>query len=171
MGFRLSITAPLQLQAKYYSTPSITTAQKGELIKAIEGAAATYDGINLLCFYLSRPFSQSSAKGETKTEMQKEIESKADGSGITIEWIVPSNFEKILNEPENADLREFFFSVESSGETSRVLPKNLTNSLPLGPEIGLVGRDEIVDELRAMLDKEKCVALVRGLGGIGKESV
>ena len=158
-------------QAKYYSTPSITTAQKGELIKAIEGAATTYDGLNMLCFYLSRPFSQSSAKGETKTEMQKEIKSKADELGITIEWIVPSNFEKILNKPENADLREYFFCVEPSGETSRVLPKCLTTYLPLGPEIGLVGRDEIVDELRAMLDKEKCVALVRGLGGIGKTAV
>ena len=158
-------------QAKYYSTPSITAAQKSELINAIEGAKATYDGLNMLCFYLSRPFSQSSAKGETKTEMQKEIESKAGELGITIEWIVPSSFEKILNEPENADLREYFFSVEPSGETPRVLPKILTNSLPTGPEIGLVGRDEIVDELCAMLDDEKCVALVRGLGGIGKTAV
>ena len=40
-------------QAKYYSTPSITAAQKSELIKDIEGAKATYDGINMLCFYLS----------------------------------------------------------------------------------------------------------------------
>ena len=158
-------------QAKYYSTPSITTGQKSELIKEIEGAEDTYDGLNMLCFYLSRPFSQKPAKGETMTEMQKEIKSKADELGITIEWIVPSNFEKILNEPENADLREYFFSVEPSGETPRVLPKCLTTYLPLGPEIGLVGRDQIVDELRAMLDEKKCVALVRGLGGIGKTAV
>ena len=158
-------------QAKYYSTPSITAAQKSELIKDIEGAKATYDGINMLCFYLSRPFPQKPARGKTKTEMQKEIESKANELGITIEWIVPSNFEKILNEPENADLRGYFFSVGSSGETPRVLPKCLTIYLPLGPEIGLVGRDDIVDELRTMLDKEKCIALVRGLGGIGKTAV
>lgn len=37
-------------QAKYYSTPSITTAQKNELIKAIEGAAHTYSGLNLFLF-------------------------------------------------------------------------------------------------------------------------
>ena len=158
-------------QAKYYSTPSITAAQESELIKAIEGAKATYDGINMLCFYLSRPFSQSSAKGETKTAMQKEIENKAEKSKITIEWIVPSYFEKILNEPENADLREYFFCVEPSGGEQRVLPKCLTTIPSIDRNIGIIGRDEVIQNLRKMLDENGCIALISGLGGIGKTTV
>ena len=52
-----------------------------------------------------------------------------------------------------------------------VYPKCFTSYIPLGPEVGLSGRNDIVDRVRAMLDSDKCVALVSGLGGIGKTAV
>ena len=51
------------------------------------------------------------------------------------------------------------------------LPKCFTTYIPVGPEVGLIGRDDIVDQVRAMLDSDKRVALVSGLGGIGKTAV
>ena len=48
------------------------------------------------------------------------------------------------------------------------MPKCLTTYLPVGPEIGLIGRDSIVDELLNMLLNTGCIVLVSGLGGIGK---
>lgn len=101
-------------QAKYYSTNSITASHKKELINAIEGAAETYRGISQLIFYISKPFSQSPIKGQTKTKMQIEIEEKAKSLGIAIEWVLPSNFEAILNRQEYSDLREYFFETEFS---------------------------------------------------------
>ena len=52
-----------------------------------------------------------------------------------------------------------------------VYPKCFTSYIPLGPEVGLIGRNDIVDQVRTMLDSDKCVALVSGLGGIGKTAV
>ena len=51
------------------------------------------------------------------------------------------------------------------------IPKCLTDYVPPQPEIELVGRDDIVKKLRAMLDKSAQIALVNGLGGIGKTAV
>ena len=50
-------------------------------------------------------------------------------------------------------------------------PKRFTTYIPVGPEVGLIGRSDIVDQVRTMLDSDKCVALVSGLGGIGKTAV
>ena len=65
------------------------------------------------------------------------------------------------------DLIDNYFTAPGSG----VVPKCLTRFAPLGPESGLVGRDHIVDDVRAMLDDSKCIVLVSGLGGIGKTAV
>ena len=51
------------------------------------------------------------------------------------------------------------------------MPKCLTTYLPVGPEIGLIGRDSIVDELLNLLLNTGCIVLVSGLGGIGKTAV
>lgn len=51
------------------------------------------------------------------------------------------------------------------------LPMCLTDYVPIGPEIGLIGREEILNKVRVILDSEKSVALISGLGGIGKTAV
>ena len=108
-------------------------------------------------------------------EMQKEDIGKWDefkkdraSYGVEIQLVDGNEIVERMRECDRrfgTDLIERFFG------KFRSLPKCLTTYLPVGPEIGLVGRDQIVDELRAMLDAEKCVALVRGLGGIGKTAV
>ena len=52
-----------------------------------------------------------------------------------------------------------------------VYPKCFTTYIPVGPEVGLIGRDDVLERVRTMLDSEKSVALVSGLGGIGKSAV
>lgn len=79
--------------------------------------------------------------------------------------LINKNIKLFVSFPENYDQNKY------ATKSARVLPKCLTTYMPLGPEIGLVGRDKIVDELRRMLDEEGCIALVRGLGGIGKTAV
>ena len=51
------------------------------------------------------------------------------------------------------------------------IPKCLTDYVPPRLEIELVGRDDIVKKVRAMLDQSAQIALVNGLGGIGKTAV
>lgn len=50
-------------------------------------------------------------------------------------------------------------------------PRCLTNYIPIGPEIGLIGRDAVINQIQAMLNSEKKIALVSGCGGIGKTAV
>lgn len=56
---------------------------------------------------------------------------------------------------------------------TRVLsfPKCLTGIPAINRNIGLVGRDEELCEIREMLDGNGCLALISGLGGIGKTAV
>lgn len=108
-------------------------------------------------------------------EMQKEDIAewdafRKDNASYDVEILLVDGNE-IIRRMQDSDRKKGTDLIKQYFGVSQVLPKNLTNRLPLGPEIGLVGRDDIVDELRTMLDKEKCVALVRGLGGIGKTAV
>ena len=64
------------------------------------------------------------------------------------------------------DLIERYFDVPKG-----TIPKCLTDYVPPQPEIELVGRDDIVKKVRGMLDKSAQIALVNGLGGIGKTAV
>ena len=59
----------------------------------------------------------------------------------------------------------------SNTDERKVIPKCLTNRGPLSLEIDLVGRDDVVKKVRAMLDQQACISLVSGLGGIGKTAV
>ena len=80
------------------------------------------------------------------------------------------------NDSANTELRSTY---GANGSTTARIPyvskrsrvKSLTPSIPLIPEVGLIGRDDIVDRVRTMLDSEKSVALISGLGGIGKTAV
>ena len=102
-------------QAKYYESPSITSKQKKDLIKAIEDANVTYN-LDILYFYLSRPFAQSSKKGKSKADFRLEIEEKAKALGIEIRWVVPKQLEIILNNPNYSDLFDYFFGDSSNDE-------------------------------------------------------
>ncbi len=52
-----------------------------------------------------------------------------------------------------------------------IYPKCLTNYVPAGSEIGLIGREDVLKQVRDMLDGDKRVSLVSGLGGIGKTAI
>ena len=70
------------------------------------------------------------------------------------------------------DLIERYFDESKRGHKGiYAIPKCLTDYVPAPPEIELVGRDDIVNKVRAMLDQSAQIALVSGLGGIGKTAV
>ena len=50
-------------------------------------------------------------------------------------------------------------------------PHPLTPIPFINKETGLVGRDEVVKDIRKMLEENTCIVLVNGLGGIGKTAV
>src|SRR3989344_2384265 len=70
---------------------------------------------NLLIFCFAenlkenQEFSESSKKEKKDGKLKEDIESHAKELKVEIEWIVPSNFEQILNQPPNLDLAQLYF--------------------------------------------------------------
>lgn len=66
-----------------------------------------------------------------------------------------------------------FSREEFRGWLLRVLsfPKCLTEIPSINRNVGLIGREIELREVREMLDKDGCIALISGLGGIGKTAV
>lgn len=52
-----------------------------------------------------------------------------------------------------------------------IIPKCLTKTPGIDRNVGIIGRDEVMQNLRKMLDENGCIALISGLGGIGKTAV
>ena len=133
-------------QAKYFETPSINSHQKTELIKAIKGASKTYPEISSLYFYVSRSFADSSKEGNLKTVTQVEIENEAKKQGIELVWVLPSEFEMILNQPGMEDLWEYFFGEDAKRDNYLgYFEKGIINTGTMNQTGDIIGGDKIVN--------------------------
>jgi len=94
-------------QAKFYDTK--ISENKDEIIESIVKAKRENPELSKILFYLNQEFSESSVKGKKHPKYKIEIEKEAKKNKITIEWRVPSHFERQLALPENDYLAEFFF--------------------------------------------------------------
>ncbi len=93
-------------QAKFFDKR--LSESKQDIIESIKEAKDNYrNNLNIIYFYLNKSFSQGKNGG--KPDYQKEIEVAAKKNKITIEWIVPSRFEILLNNPSNLDLAQLYF--------------------------------------------------------------
>jgi len=82
----------------------------------------------------------------------------------------------VRSESANIELRSTYdANIPASAWTHTVLEHNLvkylTAYIPIEPKVGLIGRDDVVNKVRTMLDSHKNIALVSGIGGIGKTAV
>lgn len=90
-------------QAKHYVSPTVNDDQARELSDTVRKAHEKYPQLTVLQVYLANEFSDSKDSGMPKR--QGEVEKVAGQCGIRIEWVLPSNFEIILNAPEYSDLK------------------------------------------------------------------
>lgn len=51
------------------------------------------------------------------------------------------------------------------------IPQIVSNALPMKPEVGLIGRNCIVQQIRHLLDMQERFVLISGIGGIGKSAI
>lgn len=94
--------------------------------------------------------------------------------------IRPTTVLRYAELPESASKRGALkegslLNIPASAWTHTVLEHNLvkylTAYIPIEPKVGLIGRDDVVNKVRTMLDSHKNIALVSGIGGIGKTAV
>ncbi|MBR3375609.1 MAG: tetratricopeptide repeat protein [Firmicutes bacterium] len=74
--------------------------------------------------------------------------------------------------PKDEEITEWLVEVVSKMvQIDPAIPQCLTPIPLIDKEIGLVGREGIVGDIRKMLEESTCIVLVNGLGGIGKTAV
>ena len=71
----------------------------------------------------------------------------------------------------NIKLDQIQDSINDSRSKDFDISQCLTPIPLIDEEVGLVGRDAVVGEIRKMLNENTCIVLVSGLGGIGKTAV
>lgn len=164
-------------QAKFYDTK--ISENKDEIIESIVKAKRENPELSKILFYLNQEFSESSVKGKKHPKYKIEIEEEAKKNKITIEWRVPSHFERQLALPQNDYLAEFFFdninsnivalldSLES--HTDSLLFQIHSNIIFNNQEIK-IDRSQIVDSINDKLDIPRNIIL-SGEGGSGKTAI
>jgi len=92
-------------QAKWFESK----IDKDNITSSISKAKDKNPKLNRIIFYINQEFSESSKKKKKDGKLKEDIESHAKDLNVEIEWIVPSNFEQILNQPPNLDLAQLYF--------------------------------------------------------------
>ena len=110
-------------------------------------------------------------------EMQKEDIAKWDefkkdreSHGVEIQ-LVDGN--EIIQRMRDCDRKKGTNLIERyfRDPNGKAIPKCLTVIPGIDRNIGIIGRDEVMQNLRKMLDGNGCIALISGLGGIGKTAI
>lgn len=92
-------------QAKWFDT----TIDKGKINSSITKAKGKNPKLNKIILYINQEFSESTKKSKKESQIKIDIENHAKKEKIDIEWVLPSNFEVILNQPSNLDLAQLYF--------------------------------------------------------------
>lgn len=92
-------------QSKFFDT----SIDWEKLSRSLLMAGRKHPELNKLIFYVNKEFSQGQTEEHTPSKNQKDLESTAIDNGIEIEWVWPSHFEMLLNQPRNLDLAQLYF--------------------------------------------------------------
>lgn len=163
-------------QAKFYDTKILDN--KYDIIDSLKKAKRENSNLNSVLFYLNQEFSESSTKGKKDPEYKTELETKAKKLNLTIEWRVPSHFERQLALPENHYLAEFFFEqgkgmvdflVEIKKHTENLLHSIQTDIL-YGDQTIKIDRSSEISALESWVGNSSAL-IVSGEGGCGKTAI
>lgn len=163
-------------QAKYYDTK--IADNKSDIIDSIKKAKRENLGLDKILFYLNQEFSESSTKGKKDPAYKTEIESEAKKLNITIEWRVPSHFERQLALPENEYLANYFFEygnniidfIEGLKVHTESLFKVIQTDIAFNSTSIKINRNELIQNISNELEIPKAIIL-SGEGGSGKTAV
>ncbi len=163
-------------QAKYYDTKIMDN--KNEIIDSIKKAKRENSNLDKILFYLNQEFSESSTKEKKDPDYKTEIESDVNKINLSIEWRVPSHFERQLALPENQYLADFYFDqgknildfVEGLRKHTENLFLSIQTDIIFNNHTIKIDRQQIIQTLDDALNDTKTIIL-SGEGGCGKTAI
>lgn len=176
-------TEPIEKGGKYYAfqskyyTNSISN-NKRDIIDSIKKAKSKNNQLNELYLYINQEISESSSKDSKKPNFQLEIEKVAEDEGLTIQWRMPSHFERQLSLPQNKYINELFFNIDpNEGNLIDEISHHNTNILrAIQTEILFedkhikIDRSSFIKEIKDTIEKEENI-IISGDGGNGKTAI
>ncbi len=176
-------TEPIEKGGKYYAfqskyyTNSISN-NKRDIIDSIKKAKSKNNQLNELYLYINQEISESSSKDRKKPNFQLEIEKVAEDEGLTIQWRMPSHFERQLSLPQNKYINELFFNIDpNEGNLIDEISHHNTNILrAIQTEILFedkhikIDRSSFIKEIKDTIEKEENI-IISGDGGNGKTAI
>lgn len=178
-------TEPIQVngeligfQSKYYETK--LADNKDDIIDSLKKAKRENPNLNRLLIYVNQEFSESSTLEKKDPAYKTDIESEAKKVNVSIDWRVPSHFERQLSLPENKYLADYFFSNGNSiiGFIEGLKKHTENLFLPIQTDILFksksikINREGIVETLTTAINKLGSKTLIlSGEGGSGKTAV
>lgn len=163
-------------QAKYYDTK--IADNKNDIIDSIKKAKRENLNLDKILFYLNQEFSESSTKEKKDPDYKTEMESEANKINLSIEWRVPSHFERQLALPENQYLADFYFDqgknildfVEGLKKHTENLFLSIQTDIVFNSQAIKIDRQQIIQTLDNGLNDTKTIIL-SGEGGCGKTAI
>ncbi|WP_454973442.1 AVAST type 4 anti-phage nuclease Avs4 [Capnocytophaga gingivalis] len=176
-------TEPIEKGGKYYAfqskyyTNSISN-NKRDIIDSIKKAKSKNNQLNELYLYINQEISESSSKDSKKPKFQLEIEKVAEDEGLTIQWRMPSHFERQLSLPQNKYINQLFFNIDpNEGNLIDEISHHNTNILrAIQTEILFedkhikIERSSFIKEIKGAIEKDENV-IISGDGGNGKTAI
>lgn len=163
-------------QAKYYTTP--LSKNKQDMLDAIRKAKEKNPGLNTLYLYVNQEMAESSRRGKKKAGFQEDIEKAAADAGLALVWRVRSHLELQLSKPENAYIRDLFFSPtpnltdvpdEIKCHNDLIL-KDIQTEIRFGDNVIRIDRTAVAAQIAKALENGQNL-VISGEGGCGKTAV
>ncbi|KAA2218511.1 AVAST type 4 anti-phage nuclease Avs4 [Maribacter flavus] len=163
-------------QSKFYDTK--LSDNTSDLIDSVKKTKRENPDITKIHFYLNQEFSESSKKGVKSPSYKLNVEAVAKELNITLEWKVPSHFERQLALPKNDYLAHYFFGLDNNiidflnnvnEHTNRLLIP-IQQYIEFNKQRIRIDRSDIVDKIENKTD-DKGIVIVNGNGGCGKTAI
>ncbi|MCF6777781.1 hypothetical protein L3V83_14520 [Thiotrichales bacterium 19X7-9] len=142
------------------------------LQESINKAKQKNPELTKIVFYINQELSESSKSNKKKTTQFNNVEKTAKDNDIELEWVLQSNFESILNKPENYDLVQLYFNPSDEiGFIKKCINPDyqtlLNAKFYLEFTLNKIGNDDSLNIQEVLNGKEKII-IISGSPGAGK---
>lgn len=158
-------------QAKFYDTP--LTNHKSDFLEMLDKINKYYPNITKVLIYTNQEWGQNVG---TEPQGKIEIEKKASGYSIAIDWRTASFFESPFVCIENSVISSHFFLMDKSmidlvndmNDHTQMILDRVNSNIRFKDKTIQIDRKP---EMKRLKDSDKKIIIISGFGGVGKTAI